>query len=378
MRRRLIAIGDHHFNERARFDECKRVHRWVNDLIAADPPDLCASGGDVFHAGSTQRERDASADFFVGVGEHCPVMIAGGNHDGKGEVAFMRRLRSKYPIVTEESAGVYELGGIAVAAVGWPSAASLAAHTGLTLAHMDAGARTVFRDVLRALGRTLAKHDGPRVVLGHFMVNGSRPSVGQPLIGVPLNIELPDLAHACAPLVLMSHIHRAQEWRHGDMVAAYMGSPYRTDFGETETKSILRATFEDDRLVDVERIDTPCRPMHLISGRWNDGTMHVTLPAPVELRNADVRVRYKVKPDTRAAGRRGAQELRDRILAMGAATVKLEADIEAPIAARAPEVAAATSTAEQLLAVWRHRGILPDALRERRLMAMLTEIEAEA
>jgi hypothetical protein len=102
------------------------------------------------------------------------------------------------------------------------------------------------------------------------------------------------------------------------------------------------------------------------------------VPAPAELRQADVRLRYKVAPDARVGARKAAQEARDRLLAMGAADVKLEADVEVTLTARAPDVATAPTTAEQLGAVWRRRGMAPDPLRETRLMAMLAEIEQEA
>jgi hypothetical protein len=52
--------------------------------------------------------------------------------------------------------------------------------------------------------------------------------------------------------------------------------------------------------------------------------------------------------------------------------------VEVTLTARAPDVATAPTTAEQLGAVWRRRGMAPDPLRETRLMAMLAEIEQEA
>src|SRR3972149_2271674 len=51
-------------------------------------------------------------------------------------------------------------------------------------------ASELLRDVLRGLGERLAAHDGPRVLLAHAMVDGSRTSAGQPLVGLELSISL--------------------------------------------------------------------------------------------------------------------------------------------------------------------------------------------
>jgi exonuclease SbcD len=381
---RLVASGDHHFAEGPRLDECIRVHAWIAELVERERPGVFLSGGDVFDGTSTPIERHAVADFLVRIASVCPVVIAKGNHDRPSEVAFMGRLRAEHPIHVVESCGVVHVGDLAVACMAYPNKASVAAMLSAQgaspdIARVDQSARDCLANVLRGLGAQLAQHDGPTVLLGHFMIDGSVTSVGQPLIGAELNVTLADLALAGAHMTIAAHIHRPQEWSWGGSPILYCGSPYRTSFGETEEKSVIVADVAD-RPAEWQRFATPSRPMVLLDAEWTAGAfVHPNAPAFAsqsicEAENgAEVRFRYRVDSDKREAARAAAREFAAELAEMGAHSVKIEEVVSAATRARAPQIAAARTLPDKLLALWHARGI-DVADREGRLLEKIGEV----
>lgn len=364
---RIMASGDHHFEEDSRFAECIRVHGWMVDQARERKVDLFLSGGDVFERASTPAEREAVADWLTAMASVCPVVIAKGNHDRPLDAALMRRLRTKHPILVEEQAAVHVVAGVAVAAVAWPDRSRLLAEAGNQRAADDA-MRVALQAVLRGLGDQLAAHQGPRILLGHFMCDGAETSTGQPLLGQPIRVGLDDLALARAHLILMSHIHMYQRWDCSGAPALYMGSPYRTTFGQLETKSVTVAEFDGERLMNLEQLETPATRMLQIEEEWGtppgssagdcwmrglDGFSQDTI------RGAEVRLRLFMPSDKREAARASAEQVERYLLECGAVSVKREDQVIADKRSRAPEVALATTAAGKLEAFWKSKGFEP-------------------
>jgi exonuclease SbcD len=247
--------------------------------------------------------------------------------------------------------------------------------------------------VLRAFGAHLAEHRGPRVLLAHAMVIGSRVSTGQPLVGCDFEIGVEDLALAGADAVALGHIHMPQAWgqAESELVAhvgpapvIYPGSPRRTAFGEVEEKGYVIVSLasgpRDERgrvATGWERIATPCTPMVLAEGEY-ESAAGIRLDHGFVVSGAEVRLRYQVAADQRDAARAAAETLRADMLDRGAVDVKLEEVVIATSSARAPEVARARTVAEKLRAMWRARGDEPEPDRAERLLAHVGEIETEA
>lgn len=363
---KIMGSGDHHWRENSRFAETVAVHTWMIEEAARRKIDLFLSGGDIYESLSTPKERSFVAAWLQGMAEICPVVIAKGNHDREQDCAIMQKLRSKHPILVEERCGVYVVGGAAVGVVAWPRKAILLASAGAVsqeTASQVAG--DALRNVLRGLGAQLARHTGPRILLGHFMVDGARTSVGQPLVGVDMNVGLSDLSLASPHLTLMAHVHCPQEYvLDNGSPAIYVGSPRRTAFGEVEDKGVVVAEFDGSRLLSWERVKTPCAPMLLLEDEWRDGwsTSGHGLPESQALKGADIRFRYRVASDARDAAKRSAAEFKAWALALEAASVQVEEEVISTVVARAPEVAAAKTLGDKLAALWRVRNevIAPD------------------
>jgi DNA repair exonuclease SbcCD nuclease subunit len=368
-----LCSGDHHFDERSRFDECARVHQWMVELARREKPSVFLSGGDIYHRASTPLERQAVAEWLTAMAEVCPVVISKGNHDRPLDVELMRRLRTRHPIVVEERAGVHVVAGVAIGAIAWPEPAFLAARA----ASQDAASadlRLALQNILRGLGVQLGEHDGPRVLLGHLMVDGSVTSTGQPLLGQPINVSLSDLALAQAQLGILGHIHAAQVFDVGGAPHWYPGSPYRTTFGQLEKKLVLLAEFDRRGLVGVHEVATPATPMVHVVGSYAGGRLEHD--GPDEVQGAEIRLRYGVTTAEREAAKALAEELRQRWLAAGASHVHVEPEIAVETRARMPTVVSARCPADKLEAYWAAKGFDPGDRREM-LLQKFAEIESD-
>jgi DNA repair exonuclease SbcCD nuclease subunit len=381
---RILGSADHHCDEAKRFDEFLRVHHGMVDTARAERVDLFVSAGDVYEGTSSPAERAAVAEWLTAMAEVCPVLIVKGNHDRALDMLLMSRLKTKHPVVVEERAGVHLVGGAAIAAVAWPNRAQLASIVGAGSAEeLDATAHGLLQNVLRNLGTQLDMHqDRPRLLLGHFMVDGSVTSVGQPLIGQSMNVGLEDLALARAQIGVLGHIHCPQVFCINGVDYLYTGSSFRTAYGEVEEKSVLLIDFDGAQLVGWRRIPTACARMFLIEeeygadGTWIFGQRGAPEHAE-QYRGAEVRFRYSVPADLRDEARRRAVTLAEHIRTSGAVDVQLEEQVQAVGTARAPEVAQALTLADKLEALWKLRQIDLSPERTTRLLNKAGQIEQE-
>lgn len=377
--RKVAIIGDSHFCESSRFEECIRLHAWIQASLAAVGVDLVLHTGDLYDRRSTPRERDAVADWVGDVAQVAPVVIVRGNHDAPGDIDYLGRLRTVHPVTAVETAQVVEAGGCLVAAVGWPTRAGLDGElVGLAEGHASAG--EAMRAVLRGLGdgmRLRGNTNTPHLLAMHAMVRGSVTSTGQPLVGCDLEVGLEDLALARADLYALGHIHKGQRWEIDGAPVIYPGSPRRTAFGEVEPKGYVLARFEGRRLLAAEFVEAPATPMVALEADWRHGGLVLDGTAP-DVSGAEVRLRYRVPSDQRDAARACAEVMRRAMVGDGAVIVKVEEEVTATTRARAPEVAAAKTLAEKLAALWRSRGESVSPEREERLLARLARLEEEA
>jgi exonuclease SbcD len=373
---RLLASGDNHFRKGLRFEECCSVHDWMVDLARELKVDAFLDAGDVFDEASDPEERQAVAEFFTAMAEEAPVVVSKGNHDRPLDVALMRRLKTKHPVIVEERARVHHVAGAAIATMAWPERGNLLAALGSSAA-ADLGVRECLQAALRGLGLQLEAHDGPRILLGHFMVDGSLTSTGQPLLGMPINVGLADLSLARAGLTVMGHIHMAQRFELETGPAFYTGSPFRTDFGQLERKTVLFAEFDGQRLVQVEEIETPCAPMVHIDATYSPEHCSFSAHLVPGFNGAEVRFRYGVASEHRDAARQLARETADKYVAAGAVSVKVEEQVITTKRARAPEVARAVSIVDKLDAHWASVGYDPTAEHREQLHTLAREIEME-
>lgn len=385
---KLIATGDNHWDCHTRWEECLRVHSWIAELVERERPDVFVSGGDIYERASTPLERQAVADWLTRIAEVCPVVIAKGNHDRALDLALLGRLSTRHPIIVEERAGVHYVAGFAIATVAWPSRSELLTAAGdAGAAGADDIASTALRNVLLGLGAEMQRkpHHGPRVLLGHFMIDGSVTSTGQPLVGHAMNVGLTDLGLVGADITIAAHIHAAQEWEFDGRPILYTGSPYRTTFGQSETKSVTVVEWDEADVMTWRRVETPATPMihieatlQFLGAEWLVVTEDPAAEDPVH--GAEVRLRYRVDADLREQGRQCADARRQQLLREGAVHVQVEEVVIPTTRARAPEVAAAGvhGIGAQLVEYWKARSNTPPDDRARELVRKAESLETAA
>lgn len=383
----LVAIvADSHFDEHGRFDECVRLHEWM----ARDAHDrgvtLALHSGDLYERKSTPKERNAAALWVREIASFAPMIIVRGNHDALGDLRILGALDTLFPVDVEEGASVREVLDAAgdlvtVACLAWPQKAAILARAGCAEGASQDAAQAL-RNVLLGLGAEMdkAERHAPRILLAHAMVRGSVTSTGQPLVGCDLEVGIEDLALARAQLYALGHIHKGQSWDVGGAPAIYPGSPRRTAFGEIEAKGYTIARFTDGQLVGHTFVEAPATPMVHVEATWTGTGWRFAQPIGEEqdaFRGAETRFRYAVPADQRDAARAAAEETRTNFIEDGGAvSVKLEEVVLAETRARAPEIAAATTTADKLSALWASKGVLLSTERRTSVLAKLTTLEA--
>ena len=319
---------------------------------------------------------------------------------------------------------------IHVACLAWPNKAQILADLPpCSPEASSAVAADAIRDVLRGFAGMFEQEsqDGPRILLTHAMVRAAKASTGQPLVGCDMEIGLEDLAMAQADYVALGHIHKGQAWELGPhnpdsspVPVVYPGSTRRTTYGEAEPKGYALVEFHhhDGELTepgarrwgpcDWQFIEAPAQRMILIEDEWGSIMVMDSRRDPVavreqreanaildtandlvemtgdmwlvgdmfgvdgmhvdeQIRGADIRLRYRVGNDKREAAAAAAAKWRDQLIEDGAERVKVEEKVIPTKRARAPEVAAASTTADKLIAMWDHRGDVPEERRPRLL-----------
>lgn len=376
---KVAIIGDSHFDEHSRFAECIRLHDWIADDARARGVDVVLHAGDVFERKSTPAERNAFASWVRRIADFAPLVIVRGNHDAVGDLAIFASLDTSKTVIVEEAADCHavctDAGELVIGCLAWPRKAELVASgafgddegaAGRALRAVLSGFRDEFESVERL----------PRILLTHAMVRGSMTSVGQPLVGMEMELGLEDLALAGADFIALGHIHMPQDWDAAGVPAVYPGSPRRTTFGEVEDKGYIVATFDGPKLVGWERVVVPATPMYLADARVDaDGNRgHVTgLPDEIP---AGAEVRFRVHGP--ASQREKIREIgRDAtaLLTQVGAVVKVEEVITAETRARAPEVAKAATLADKLSAFWASKGIPITGERLARLVSKANKLE---
>jgi len=375
---RIAHIADSHFERASRWEDCVAIHEWIAGDIQDRDVDLLIHAGDVFHAKSTPEERTAVAIWLQMVADHCPVIVVRGNHDAPGDLEIFGRLRTKHPVIVQERVGIHCVqsrrgGPVTVGALAWPRKGEMLARMPKASdAEADAALVEAMRGLLR--GMVQGRREGqPFVLLAHAMVRGSVTSVGQPLVGCEMELGLEDLALSNPSFVALGHIHARQDWEYNGAPIVYPGSPRRTAFGENEPKGYVIAEFDGAKLSGWGRIETPARPM--LHAEWSFGGDMPNL-TPTDAHGAEIRLRYVARSEDRLIARRQAEELRDRLLAIGAKVVKIEEVVETTVRARAPEVATCRTTSEKLQAFWRAKGSVPSEAERSRILRKLAELEA--
>lgn len=372
---KIALIGDSHFSEDSRFDECVRLHTWIANDAADRGCSVMLHSGDLYDRRSTPKEREAVAGWIHHLNERrIPLVAVRGNHDAPGDVHYLRRLDRGPDVREVPDLITWAIPGVTIVCFPWPSRAGILA-AAQSREDGEQQIQEAVRNVLRGLGSEAKELGNPILFLGHCMVRDSRTSTGQPLVGCDVEVGLEDLALVGADAYLLGHIHCHQSWEIDGAPCIYPGSPRRTAFGESEAKGYVVLDIDAGGVVAWEFVEAPATPMVDVRATWGGAFQVMTIGEHTPIEGAEVRFRYYTEPEHREAAKAQAAGIAAVWKAAGAVSVKIEEQIEATTRARAPEVATAPTVPDKLRALWAARG--ESVVRAEQLIAMSVSLEEE-
>lgn len=385
----IALISDIHFDASSRWEEHLRVMEWIVADLHDRKPDLIALGGDLFERRPQPVEMAAAIDWVRDLADIAEVVGVYGNHDVPHSLYPLTRLNTRWPVTFYDRPAVHLTTWGGIACLPWPQRQQMLAAIGRDVSREQANqvAAEGLRAVLLGLGQGLDDLDedapeerGYRIFLGHVQLRSATVSTGQPLApGADFELGPEDLALVRADAYLMGHIHRCSigEVSIDGAPCFYPGSPRRTAFGELEAKGYALIDLAGPA---VSLIETPCAPMLLAEDEWAGGQGWARSWRGLDrsaVLNAEVRLRYVVDADQREAAKASVAQLREELLAGGAAVVQVEPEVRPTLRARAPEVARAVTLPEKLEAHWAALGKTPTPDRRAALMTKLSTLEEE-
>lgn len=356
---RVLAIGDTHLRSTSRRNALRR--RALDQIVAAAEalrPDLIVWPGDLFDTRSSIEDRNTLLTYLLQLASYARVLVVRGNHDAPGDLHIFGALDATHAVVVVTEPGVHEFhtpgGSIAVACLPYPEEAGLAA-LGYAPADVPDAAAAALDTIFLLFARELAEAaaDGcATLFVGHANVVGAVASTGQPLVGAEIALRPEHLDRLGDIPKVLNHIHAAQDV-HG---ATYIGSIAPQDWGEVEPKRFLtldhdgRAWSQTSHALDLPRLYHVEGVLSRTGFEWvvRRGPEGDVLTPPASWQGHEVRVRYRFQASETAL----LAQAEAHILAEFAEAAHLEIEpVAVPDrAVRAPEVAAATTTADKLRA----------------------------
>lgn len=378
---RVLAIGDTHLRSTSRRNTL-RLRALDQIVSAADTlrPDLIVWPGDLFDTRSSIEDRNTLLTYLLQLASYARVLVVRGNHDAPGDLHIFGALDATHAVVVVTEPGVHEFhtrgGSIAVACLPYPEEAGLAA-LGYAPADVPDAAAAALDTLFMKFASDLmdASGDGcATLFIGHANVVGAVASTGQPLIGAEIALR-PEHLDRLGPDVpkILNHIHEPQDI-HG---ATYVGSIAPTDWAEVTPRRFLVLDYDGTRWTQTSHPLQLPKLWHVegvfdgttvtwVVRKGPEGAVDVT---PASFAGDEVRVRFRFA--AHEAGRLDVARAQLATDFAAAAHLEFEPVAVPDTAVRAPEVAAAATTADKLRAYAAVSGIdLPDTV-----LAKLADLE---
>ncbi len=363
----IPVIGDAHLHPGPRqADRLKALDQIIAEGLQLPKLGAWADPGDLFHQRSSIEDRNAWADRIVQAANVAPFIICYGNHDMPGDLDIFAKLRAKYPIYVVDRPQVLRVQlatgqWLSVFGLPYPHASGLVA-AGTPPESVVETARAALEAIFLHAGAQLeaARQQGDLTLfLGHVNVAGSIVSTGQPQIGHEIELDQALLLRLGDCPKVLNHIHKHQVIGG----AAYPGSICRLNWGEIEEKGYLVIEYNDGATWTLRWHPIAVPPMYHVEATFAQQAFTYDIAPDTIPKGSEVRVRVRFPQAERTFFEMGQPQ----VLAdfAHASRLSIEPVCEVDRGLRAPEVAAAKTLLDKLVA-WCHVNGLepPDGLAE--------------
>ncbi len=333
---KVLATADWHVRDK----DIHELEKCLNFIVAAaeeEQPDLIFHCGDVFDAAIRADSLSAKLAFriFKELAEIAPVVAILGtpSHDFTTS-SILKYINARFKVhVATSPEQLYFAGahgaGVLVSMCPAPTKQHFATDSDIKGTDSEiAQAMSLMFSGFAAQAESYK--DVPHVLAGHWNITGSLISETQTLTGVDIELSKEQMALSNADICLMGHIHKTQKLEPNIF---YSGSITGLNYGELEDKGFYIHTLEGKNLIESKFIKTPSRKLIKLSEDLT-GSQDLTdlsgIPlmemllagdAPVDVKNAVVRVEFKVFQDE--AAKINLDEIKASLMSSGAK----EADI---------------------------------------------------
>ncbi len=353
---KILHTGDIHFDDNDLLgDVCKSAAHLLKKA-RAECPDIVVVSGDLLN---TRLSHDSPAlkhavEFVIDLGSISPVFLLIGtfSHDG-ASIEIFKNLNTVHEVYVSEKIEMvgFKNGRFApiaeyvkgldaiIYALPPVSKANILANFDDDRQNANANVSDLLRDIFQMWGlvSAQAKADGVMTIISaHGTLTGSVTSTGQRMVGKDIEFGYGDIQMAGADVGCLSHIHKAQQY--GSMF--YSGSIAKLNAGEVEDKGFwihemteagLKSGFMVIPTRDIIRKDFEGLP-------GIDDLPEVT-------KDALVRITYRVgEEDVHVINE---QEIKDKILALGASEVRIERSIVPKQEVRAAGISGLSTLADK-------------------------------
>jgi len=362
----LFHASDLHFCEK-HLKHVDRAFAFAVDEAIARKCDMAVLSGDSFDASVSLHEPAVNA-FFSQVrrlADHMPICVLQGtySHDRPGSLSPLRHIGGHYPVLVADRIGqaawdgqhwIQSKGAKFDQIPDGPLAllnllpsinkGAVAAAVGAEAAAEAAG-EAVFQ-LCRGWASTneAARQAGiPTIMVTHGTVNGSVTECATALISQDHEFTAGALFAAQTSVVLIGHIHAAQEFRDGRRVIAYPGSITKLIYGHKGQVGCLFWNINAHG-ADYEHVATPSREMIEIDFEGSPDMERLAALAADAPDGAYVRIRWAIDEEFRASVDKAAM----LALFPTAEDVKLEGRVLPVSRQRCAGIGQAVSTADKL------------------------------
>lgn len=325
-------------------DFLDRLDEVVGHALANDA-DLAVFAGDAFKNRDPEPTQQREfAQRIKRLADAMPTLLLVGNHDMPGMAAkassvdIFQALAVPGVMVGHKPEGrVVETrrGPVYLAWMPYPMRNRLLSreeHQAKSIEELELALRETVSSILADLAQEAARHDMPRVLVGHFSVAeaklGSERSV---MLGRDVAVLISVLADPAWDYVALGHIHRHQDLNPGNHPpVVYSGSLERIDFGEEgEAKGFcwVELRREETKWRFVEVAARPFLTVRVDARSTDDPTAQVLQALDqVEASGAVVRLIIQVRADQQPALRE--REIKAKLSAAENVTIAHEVEVE--------------------------------------------------